>query len=103
MRKSLPACLTLALLLPVLTFAADDKPLRPINVPVNTAGDEDEPHVADAGQTLYFSSIEKGKEVVRLSRRKGAVPWPSKTTLMDDYVANKGDIRGVYATQGKYP
>jgi WD40-like Beta Propeller Repeat len=105
MRHSLIASLlALAISVPALISAADDKTLKPTNLKVNTSSDEDEPHVGDAGLTLYFGVREKGKEQVRVaSRQTGNLSWPTKTEEMDDYVANKGVIRGVYATQGRYP
>lgn len=101
----LSVMLALALAVPAL-FAAqeDDKPAKPTNLSVNTADDEDEPHIGDSGLTLYIGHVEKGMDTVRVSRRKqGTQPWPTKTHPIDDYVSNKGELRGVYATQGRYP
>lgn len=104
MRNLLLSCLlTLAALLPAFAFRGTGK-IKPINVPCNTASDEDEPHLGDAGLTLYFGVMEKGKELVRLARRRSAAfAWPKTSYPIDDYVTNKGDVRGVYATQGRYP
>src|SRR5215470_19605343 len=67
-------------LLPLLGAPADTpKLLRPFNVPVNGDGDEDEPHVAGDGRTLYFTAPTGGKDEVRYARRRSAVqPWPAR-------------------------
>src|SRR5262245_44869049 len=101
MRKLLLTCLlALGLCLPAL---ADDDKLKPTALPVNTADDEDEPHVADAGLTLYYGTTVKGKEVVKVARRRVSGGVWGKATDIDDYVANKGEIRGVFAGGGRYP
>jgi Tol biopolymer transport system component len=100
MTKPLLSCLlALAFVLPAL---ADDK-LKPTSMAVNTEADEDEPHVGDAGLTLYFGVTMKGKEVVKVARRRMAGAAWGKASLIDDYVGNKGDIRGVFAGSGRYP
>lgn len=102
MRNTLAlALLTLGLLAP-LGPAADDK-LKPTPLAVNTDGDEDEPHVADGGLTLYFGTLKNGKEGVGVSARKAASgPW-GKAVPIETYVSNKGDVRGVFAPGGKFP
>jgi hypothetical protein len=78
--------------------------LKPINLAVNTALDEDEPHVADAGLTLYWTSNKEGKEDIWFARRRTAgASWPAKGQVIEDYVSTKGDDRGVFATGGRYP
>jgi hypothetical protein len=106
MHKALLLPLTLAALPLLLPGAPVEtgKPPKPFNVPCNTAEDEDEPHVADAGLTLYFTGLRKESEELMAARRRlASQPWPAKANAIDDYVKNKGDIRGVYATQGRYP
>jgi Tol biopolymer transport system component len=76
----------------------------PLNVPVNTDGDEDEPHVADNGLTLYFMARRKGKEEIMVaSRRTTNQTWPAKSEPLGPYVATAGDDRSVFATVGRYP
>jgi hypothetical protein len=80
------------------------KAIKPTNLAMNTAGDEDEPHVGDGGLTLYYASVKKDSESLFFARRRLATQaWPKTGEEIDDYVKNKGDIRGVYATQGRYP
>ena len=49
---------------------AQEKPLVPTNLPVNTAADEDEPHWADGGTTLYYASNAGKKYEIYVARRK---------------------------------
>jgi hypothetical protein len=102
MRTPLLPCL-LALAVYSASFAAEDDTLKPTSLPVNTAEDEDEPHVADAGLTLYFGVTQKGKEVVKVARRRVSGGAWGKASLIDDYVGNKGDLRGVSTTGGRHP
>ncbi len=88
----------------LLSLPAADKPLEPVNLTMNTSADEDEPHTADAGLTLYYGVRQKDRELLYSVRRRLARElWPKRGAEVDDYVKNKGDIRGVYATQGRYP
>jgi hypothetical protein len=109
MRKVLFATLLgLALVLPAgsaLERARTAKPIKPVNLTVNTAGDEDEPHVADAGLTLYYAVQQKGGSALfSVHRRLTTRAWPKKGEEVEDYIKNKGAIRSVYATQGRdYP
>src|SRR6476469_8588548 len=94
MRKPLPYCLLLTCLFTLSGLAADAK-LKPNPLAVNTDADEDEPHVADGGVTLYYGVTVKGQELVNVARRRVASgPW-GKATAIDAYVTNKGDVRGV--------
>ena len=91
-------------LLPLLGAPADTpKLLRPFNVPVNGDGDEDEPPVAGAGRTLYFTAPTGGKDEVRYARRRSAVqPWPARSEVLEDYVKARGELRSVFATAGRH-
>jgi hypothetical protein len=106
MKKLAPAVLSpLALLLPWLLPATADAPklLKVIPLGVNSADDEDEPHVADRGRTLYYARKVKGKWEIMVSRRKGVRrPWPEGEVLQD-YIQTEGDDRGAFVTGGKYP
>lgn len=84
-----------------LAAGADEK-VKPVPLPMNTSADEDEPHVADGGQLLMFRQPKGGKELLMaVPRIRGA--WSKKSDLLDDYVQNKGDISGAFATQGTHP
>jgi hypothetical protein len=97
--------LPLAILLTTLSAPAESsKAVKPFNVPCNTAADEDEPAVGDNGLALYFTRTKDDKDKLMFVRRRAAgQPWPSKASPIDDYVQNKGDIRGVCVTQGRSP
>src|SRR5262249_17922232 len=94
----LPAALGLALFFlpaaPARSLASlrsangHQKPLKPFNVPVNTPGDEDEPHVSPDGRTLYWTSINSGgKEDIYFAQRRNAVqPWPGRGKRIEGYV-----------------
>jgi hypothetical protein len=102
MRKPLLCFLLMLCILTLPGLAADDK-LKPTALAVNTDADEDEPHVADGGLSLYYGVTVKGKELVNVARRKMASgPW-GKSSAIDAYVTNKGDVRGVSTAGGKYP
>ena len=97
---------TLAGLLSVLPLseAGPSPALKPFNVPCNTRDDEDEPHVAHDGLTLYYTSNKEGKDDIFFVTRKKTDPfWPSKGKLVEDYVITSGDDRSVFSTAGKYP
>jgi len=104
MRKSLLCCLLLPLGTVALPGRAADDKIEPTNITsVNTDADEDEPHVADAGRTLYYGITKNGKELVNVAtRRTASGPW-GKPSPIETYVTNKGDVRGVYSTAGRYP
>jgi WD40-like Beta Propeller Repeat len=74
------------------------------NLTFNTSADEDDPHLAEGGLALYYTLSTKGEDNLRVARRRGAASaWPAKTTLIDDYIKNKGETRSAFATQGRYP
>jgi hypothetical protein len=84
--------------------AEEGEVIEVINLPFNTSADEDDPHVADGGLSLYYTLSTKGKDDIHVaSRRRVSQSWPTKTELVDDYVANRGETRGAFATQGRYP
>jgi Tol biopolymer transport system component len=106
MRLALPALTGLLAMLAWLPAAPaqDSKPVKPTNLPVNTEADEDEPHVADGGLTLYFTSPVKGKEDIWVARRRTASqPWPKKSEILGPYVRTGADDRSCFSTEGSYP
>jgi len=102
MRKPLLSCL-LGLALAALPGWAADEKLKPASLAVNTDADEDEPHVADNGKTLYYGAVVKDREGVNVARRKMAGGAWGKPAPIDAYVTNKGDVRGVSTNGGRYP
>jgi hypothetical protein len=109
-KLSLAVPLGLALLLPGAPYLAEARPraeapklLSPVHLTVNTADDEDEPHVADGGLTLYYACTRKGKvDILVSTRRNTALAWP-KGKVLEDFVSTEGDDRSTYATEGRYP
>jgi hypothetical protein len=98
------AAFALALGLASLPSLASSQSLKPFNHPVNSSADEDEPHVADNGLTLYWTSNKEGKDDIWFTRRRAiSSQWPAKGQVIEDYVSTKGDDRGVFATAGRYP
>jgi hypothetical protein len=81
----------------------ESKLIKVINLGCNTKADEDEPHLAERGLTLYYASNAEGKfDIMVAKRRSKAVEWP-KGKILEDYVSTVADDRGVYATDGKLP
>jgi hypothetical protein len=98
----LGACLSLAFL-PAAPADAP-KPLKPVNLAVNTTADEDDPFLASRGLTLYYASNAKGKWDIMISHRASAQKnWPAGAVLQD-YVATAADDRSVWVTaEDRYP
>lgn len=102
------AALSLALLLPLAppaaAPAAQAKELKPFHVPVNTEHDEDDPHVAADGLTLFFTRNAGKKDEIFVAVRKRAIDnWPRTSELIEDYVHTKVDDRGAFITGPRYP
>ena len=88
------------------TFLVADatKPIEVVNLPFNTDADEDDPHVAEGGLTLFYTLSTKGSGDLQFARRRNlGQNWPAKSNPIDDYVKNKGETRSAFATQGAYP
>jgi len=105
MRKCL-GLVVLAALVAGQAAAREDEKLKPMPLPMNTEDDDDEPHVAEGGLLFLFTRVKGGKEVLLAARRKVASgAWPKKAIDEGDfdYVAKKGDVRGVFATAGTHP
>jgi hypothetical protein len=113
MKRLALALLTVALA--GVTLAAEEPRLvKPINLAINTRDDEDEPHVASDGKTLYYSvkvkakGKEKEKEGTRqaiayTTRTATTRPW-GKAHLFDDFFEAESEVRGVFLTpEGTYP
>jgi hypothetical protein len=100
----IPAALAALLVVFPPASADTSAALKPFNVPFNTADDEDEPHVADNGLTIYYTSTKERKdEICVTERRRATLDWPGKGRILEDYVSSKGDDRSVFATGGRYP
>ncbi len=102
--RRLLAILTVAMIASNLLWGKEGSMIDVINLPFNTSADEDDPHVADGGLGLYYTLSSKGKDDLQVARRRVLTKsWSVKTELIDDYIANKGETRGAFATQGSYP
>jgi hypothetical protein len=86
------------------THADDAKLVKPINLSVNTAADEDDPFVSSSGLTLWYASNAEGKfDILASERRNSRAAW-GKGKLLRDWVRTEVDDRGVCATRdGIYP
>ena len=86
------------------TPAAEGPALAPaVNLPMNTAADEDDPFVASDSRTLYYSGNPKGnKWELMVAFRKG-VQW-GKGEVLKDYIQTAGDDRSLLRDAGeRYP
>jgi len=70
---------------------------------LNTAKDEDEPHLSSNDLRLYYTLGDKGKyQVMESVRKKANQPWPAGTSMVE--VNQDGDCRSAFVTDGnKYP
>src|SRR5437588_2819664 len=96
-----------ALVLAALSLWAappEAKALKPVNLTVNTKANEDDPHVASNGLTLYYSSDAKDKWDIMVSRRRSTLQVWGRGEILEDYVSTPGDDRSVCVTaEGRYP
>jgi hypothetical protein len=89
--------------------AADEpRPLKPVNLSVNTKDDEDEPHVSSNGLTLFYWSKVKVKDglreaVIVSTRANASRPW-SDGKAFEGFFGYDSPVRGVFVTaDGAYP
>jgi Tol biopolymer transport system component len=98
-------CLLAAvLLLPGAVPAEPPKPVKPINLAVNTDADEDDPHISSDGRVLYYAANGKGKfDIMFAERRNLTSPW-GKGVILQDYIQTEADDRSLCVTvEGRYP
>lgn len=83
--------------------AADAQPLKPVNLSLNTAGDETDPHLSSNGLMLLYAAQNKGKYGIMTSvRRAPSAAWPAGKPLLD--LQEYGDCRSPYlTTDGRFP
>jgi hypothetical protein len=100
--KSLVAILV-ALLLAGLWIvpapAEAPKLLKPVNLPVNTDADEDDPHPSSNSLWLYYSANPKGKFDVMVAHRATAASAWGKAQPLEGYVPTEADDRSVYVSR----
>jgi hypothetical protein len=91
-----------------LSVRAADEPkalLKPTNLAVNSAADEDEPHVASNGLVLYFARKDaKGKhELFTSTRTSTGQPWKAPEAIDVNFPLDN-DTRSVFVTpEGRFP
>ncbi len=79
--------------------------LKPINLDkLNTAQDEDDPHISANGLRLYYSSKGKDKyDILVATRRSMSQTW-TRGQLVNGFIQTEADDRGVFVTpEGRYP
>jgi hypothetical protein len=100
MGKLALALWTASLLALLVRVARPDEPrlLKPINLAVNTPADEDNPHVASNGLTLYYASNARGKYDIMVSHRAKTTQTWGKGKPLEDWVQTEVDDRSVFVT-----
>src|SRR5215510_7684912 len=107
MNRFLAVLLVPGLIVLVPPAAPTDEPaaVKPVNLEtLNTARDEDDPHLGSNGLVLYYASNAKGKYDIMITTRANLTqPWSAGKPL-EDYVQTDVDDRSVFATaEGRYP
>jgi hypothetical protein len=100
---ALAAFCLVVFLLPVPPSDAQEK-LKPTNLDkVNTPGDEDDPHLTSTGLILLYTSVNKGRSEVMISKRsKKDSPWLAGKVLPE--LKERADVKSVFLTpDGRYP
>jgi hypothetical protein len=104
MHRSIAALLAFGLA--CLPMSAADDPTAPkINaLEVNSARDEDDPHISSDGLTLFYTVSTDGRsEVWASERKKVSQPWPAGKPV-EDVNLKDFDARSAFLTpEGKYP
>jgi WD40-like Beta Propeller Repeat len=93
-----------SLLLLALAVVPVRAEVKVTNLALNTAADEDDPHLSSGGLTLFYTSTSKKKSDIMLSRRRDrGQAWPAGK-LIEDYVSTEADDRSAFATtDNRYP
>lgn len=82
---------------------AQEEKVKPTPLPVNTDADEDEPHVAENGLTLYFTTNRGKNDDLWFATRKVAGGAWGKARQLEGYFKEGDDYRGAFATGGTFP
>src|SRR5579871_5024941 len=97
-----------SLLIGVLALTASSadpvKPLEPINLPINTRADEDDPNVSSNNLTLYYvTNANKKLEIMASTRKTAEDPWQPGQRV-PQFQNKDSDFRSPFlTTDGKYP
>jgi hypothetical protein len=94
----------MSFLLFVLAVVPARAEVKVTSLSVNTAADEDDPHLSSSGLTLFYTSTAKKKsDIMKSVRREKAQAWPAGKPV-DDYVSTEADDRSAFATaDGRFP
>jgi hypothetical protein len=103
MYRACPLALFLGLLALAMP-AAEPPALQPSNLPINTARDEDDPHVSSSNLSLYYvSNANKKREIMVSVRKTVNDPWPAGQRV-PQFQSKDSDFRSPFLTpDGKYP
>jgi Tol biopolymer transport system component len=75
-----------------------------VNLSINTADDEDDPHISSDGRVLYYSANGKKKFDIMFSQRPNLAAAWSNGIILQDYIQTEGDDRSLCVTaEGRYP
>ncbi len=93
------------LCLPLSSGAADEvKPVKAINLAINTKADEDDPFLSSNGLTLWYSCNGGGKFDIMMAQRRNLRSGWGKGEVPDSYMQSQVDDRGACLTRdGEYP
>lgn len=103
------AILLLAVLAAIgLSLAADAadevKLVKPVNLPINTKADEDDPFLSSRGRTLWYSSNAEGKFDIMMAQRRTVRSTWGKGEVPDSYMQSQVDDRDPCLTRDRvYP
>jgi hypothetical protein len=78
---------------------------KPVNLPLNTKANEDDPHISSNGLVLYYTSNANGGKLdVMVSRRRSLTQNWSPGEILQDYIQTEGDDRSVFVTnESRFP
>jgi Tol biopolymer transport system component len=103
MRSRLSAIVFLALAVAFLPAAEDEK-LKPVNLPINTDKDEDDPAPSSSNLTLLYSSNASGKKEVFATQRKKATDAWTAGKAVPELTSKRADFTSPFMTaDGRYP
>src|SRR5208283_4385400 len=104
MKRYLIAVVSIPLFVLALPADDEDPPLKPVNLPLNTEKDENDPHPSSNHLTLLYTTNARGKLEIMISERKKVdEPWMS-SKVFPDLVSKEADFRSPFLTaDGKYP
>jgi Tol biopolymer transport system component len=84
--------------------AAEEEKLKPVNLPINTAKDEDDPCPSSDNLTLLYTSNASGKKAILTAQRKTAkADWTTSKPIAE-LQSKKADVISPFlSADGRYP